>query len=104
MYKRQYQQGDYWAAINRGQEEDGAQVVAEATVDGLFTGLSYRRIDDAVGATSSLASEIWRAFLIAMVLALLLEALLCLPETKSVVEPPRTVVANPVNVQQAGSA
>ena len=63
-----------------------------------------RRIDDAVGATSSLASEIWRAFLIAMVLALLLEALLCLPETKSVVEPPRTVVANPVNVQQAGSA
>ena len=99
-----YQHGDYWAAINRGQEEDGAQAVTAATVDGLFTGLSYRRIDDAVGATSSLASEIWRAFLIAMVLALLLEALLCLPETKSVVEPPRTVVANPVNVQQAGSA
>jgi hypothetical protein len=32
-----------------------------------------------VGSTDSLVQEIWRAFLIAMVLALIAEGLLCLP-------------------------
>ena len=36
-------------------------------------------LDDAVGSGSSLAAEIWRAFLVAMALALLAEAILCLP-------------------------
>ena len=98
-----YREGDYWAAVNRGPAEDDTQTVPQATVDGLFEGLSYRRIDDAVGDTSSLASEIWRAFLIAMVLALLLEAILCLPETKGANAPSRNAVSTPGNVQQAGS-
>ena len=51
--------------------------------DQLFAGLSYQRIDDAVGDTSSLASEVWRAFLYLMAAALMLEAILCLPEKKT---------------------
>jgi len=57
-------------------------------VDGLFDGLSYQRIDDVIGSTSPLAREIWRGFLLAMMLALILEAVLCLPGRK--VEPKRS--------------
>ena len=60
--------------------EDRSLVTPAATVDELFAELSYERIDDAVGDNSSLASEIWRLFLVAMVLALIAEALLCMPE------------------------
>ena len=52
-------------------------------VDALFDGLSYRRIDVDVGDTSALASELWRIFLIAMALALILEAVLSLPSKKT---------------------
>ena len=37
-------------------------------------------MEDRVGSEASLASEIWRAFLLAMAAALLLEAWLCLPQ------------------------
>ncbi|MDD9975426.1 MAG: BatA domain-containing protein, partial [Candidatus Poribacteria bacterium] len=65
-----YKDGEYWAAINRSQVEDMAQTVPVATVDALFDGISYRRIDADVGDTSALASELWRIFLIAMAVAL----------------------------------
>ena len=73
-----YQDGEYWAAVNRSRAEDSIKVTPVATVDELFDGLSYRRIDVAVGDTSALASEIWRAFLVAMGLALIVEAVLSL--------------------------
>ena len=74
-----YRDGAYWAAVNRSQIEDSATAVPVATVDALFEGVSYRRIDVDVGDTSPLASELWRVFLIAMVVALLAEAALSLP-------------------------
>ena len=77
-----YRDGDYWIALNRSLAEDRSHGVPVATVDELFDGLSYQRIDDAVGDPSSLASEIWRLFLLAMALALVLEALLCMPEKR----------------------
>lgn len=69
--------------MNRSPEEDYAIVSPVSTVDALFDGLSYKRINVAVGDTSPLASEIWRAFLIAMVLALILEAAFSLPGRKA---------------------
>jgi hypothetical protein len=84
-------------AVNRAAEEDSAEPISEAIVDGLFAGLAYQRIDDAVGDNAALASEIWRAFLIAMVLALILEAVLCLPER--VVEKPESIRFAPVGGQ-----
>ena len=77
-----YRDGAYWAAVNRSQIEDRATVVPVATVDALFDGVSYRRIDVNVGDTSALASELWRVFLIAMVVALLAEAVLSLPSRR----------------------
>ena len=72
-----------WIAINRSAEEDEFRVTPVTEADQLFAGLSYQRIDDAVGDTSSLASEVWRAFLYLMAAALMLEAILCLPEKKT---------------------
>ena len=58
-----------------------------AAVDALFAGTSYERIDDAVGDTAALVSEIWRTFLLARALALSLEAAASLPKTTRA-EPP----------------
>ena len=77
-----YRDGAYWTAVNRSQIEDSATVVAVETVDTLFDGMSYRRIDVDVGDTSALASELWRVFLIAMIVALLAEAVLSLPSRR----------------------
>jgi len=77
-----YQNEGYWAAVNRSLDEDHSKTTRVGTVDELFDGLPYQRIDDSVGNTSSLANEIWRIFLITMVLALILEAALCMPEKK----------------------
>ena len=78
-----YRDGEYWAAVNRSQVEDIAQTVPVATVDALFDGMSYRRIDADIGDTSALASELWRIFLIAMAVALVAEAVLSLPSRRS---------------------
>jgi len=77
-----FQDGDLWCALNRSVSEDRAPVTSTETVDALFAGLAYERIDDAVDNPTSLAKEIWRFFLLAMVLALVAEAALCMPEKK----------------------
>jgi len=77
-----FQDGDHWCALNRSLAEDRATVTPVATVDGLFAGLSYERINDAVDNPTALASEIWRFFLLVLALALVAEALLCMPEKK----------------------
>ena len=78
-----YREDEYWVAVNRSHAEDSAKTSPVETVDALFDGLSYRRIDVDVGDTSALASELWRIFLIAMALALILEAALSLPSRKT---------------------
>ena len=77
-----YQDETYWAAVNRSSVEDTAKVAPIETVDALFEGLSYRRIDVEVGDTSALANELWRIFLIGMIIALIVEAVLSLPGKK----------------------
>jgi hypothetical protein len=66
-------------AVNRPVEEDTAALVADERIDGLFRGLSYARISGQAGAGESVVQEIWRAFLIAMLVALVLEGILSLP-------------------------
>ena len=78
-----YCDGEYWVAVNRSQAEDTAKTSPVETVDALFDGLSYRRIDVDVGDTSALASELWRIFLIAMAVALIVEAVLSLPRPEN---------------------
>ena len=67
-------------AVNRPLAEDDTRIVPDATVAELFRGLDFTRVDDRPGNASSLIEEIWRAFLLLMLAAILLEAALCLPK------------------------
>ena len=89
-------------ALNRPLSEDSPITVSDDVVAGLFAGLDFTRLDDAAGSTASLASEVWRLFLVIMIVALMAEAVLCLPERRNVkaaVEPlssdPRFVFGGP---------
>ncbi|MCA9188065.1 MAG: BatA domain-containing protein [Pirellulaceae bacterium] len=64
-------------AINRPHSEDATTTLDDTALQQIFQGLTYLRVDDRVGDTSSLANEIWRAFLVTMAVALLAEAWLC---------------------------
>ncbi len=78
-----YQDGDRLLAINRSLAEDNAAVVPPDRVASLFDGLDFDRVDDTPGSGASLIQEIWRLFLILMLVALVLEAVLCLPRKAS---------------------
>jgi hypothetical protein len=67
-------------AVNRPQAEDDSRVLADSRVAELFRGLDFRRVDAEAGAGDSLIQEIWRMFLLSMLVALVLEAVLCLPK------------------------
>jgi hypothetical protein len=66
-------------ALNRPAGEDQPQVVSEAALTELFAGLDFRVLTDSLDEGRSLTSEVWRTFLILMGIALIGEALLCMP-------------------------
>ena len=70
-------------AINRPPAEDAATVASPERIDGLFRGLSFTRVEGRAGRGDSIVQEIWRAFLIAMLLALVGEGLLSLPRRRA---------------------
>jgi hypothetical protein len=74
-----YGDPNQWVAVNRPPAEDRSEPLTRTEVDGLFAGLDVQIVDDQVGSGRSLASEIWRLFVIVMGLALVAEAVLCLP-------------------------
>jgi hypothetical protein len=75
-----YGVGDRVLAVNRPAAEDVARSLPDARVAELFRGLNFVRVDDQAGSLSSLIQEIWRIFLVAMLIALVMEAILCLPK------------------------
>ena len=82
-----FQEDERLAALNRPPEEDGSAVLDTQRLERILQGLDYRRVEDRVGSSSALVSEIWRAFLLVMALALLVEAALCFPEPRRATEP-----------------
>jgi Aerotolerance regulator N-terminal len=74
-------QGDdrYLLALQRSPAEDDHATLSPESEAALLEGVEYRRITDTVGSGSALASEIWRIFLFLMAVALVAEAVLCLP-------------------------
>lgn len=86
-----HQAGVYWVgeklfAINRTEAEDHVAVVADDRVAELFRGLDFNRVDDRAGSLAGLIQEIWRPFLIVMLVAMLVEAGLCMPGKKRAVD------------------
>lgn len=76
--------GDKVVVVNRPPEEDKSNVLEDSQVAALFAGLDFSRVDDAAGNFQSLIQEIWRVFMGAMMIALVLEAALCLPRKNRV--------------------
>ncbi len=69
-------------AVNRSEGEDAATTVSDSQVNTLFRDLPFVRVNQTAGSSSSLVEEIWRAFLIAMLIAMIGEAALCLPRVR----------------------
>jgi hypothetical protein len=80
LHRGVYDSGGRLLAVNRPEAEDAAPVVADDRVAGLFRGLDFARVDDQEGNAGSLIREIWRLFLASMMVALVVEAGLCLPK------------------------
>jgi hypothetical protein len=76
--------GDRIIALNRPPGEDLPSALSPTALNELFAGLDFRVLTDSVEQGRSLTNEIWRTFLIAMAIALLGEALLCMPPRREV--------------------
>jgi hypothetical protein len=74
-----FKNGDRIVALNRPPGEDLPSALSTTALNELFAGLDFRVLTDSIEKGRSLTSEIWRTFLIAMAIALLGEALLCMP-------------------------
>jgi hypothetical protein len=74
-----YRGSEKLLAVNRDVSEDRSPILPDNRVANLFTGLDFTRVDDRAGSLDGLIQEIWRLFLLSMMVALLAEAVLCLP-------------------------
>ena len=74
-----YQNEDRLFAINRSLPEDQRDVVSDKELTRLFEGLDFSRVNDSAGSLAGIVREIWRLFLISMIVAMLAEAILCMP-------------------------
>ena len=81
-----YRTSDLLIAQNRLGDEDSGKLVSAETLSSLFGALNWSRIE--VGASArSLVQEIWRWFLIVMLVAMVVEATLCMPKRRIVAMP-----------------
>jgi hypothetical protein len=76
--------GDQIIALNRPPGEDQPETLSTTDLNELFAGLDFRVLTDTLEDGRTLTSEVWRTFLIAMALALVGEALLCMPPRREV--------------------
>ncbi len=77
--------GERLVALNRPVAEDAPEILAREQLDAVLAGTGYTLLDQAGQASDpSLSRDIWRAFLIAVLLFLIAEALLCLPGKSTV--------------------
>ena len=68
--------------VNRPLAEDNAAVLADVQVSELFEGLDFVRVDGSPASDRGLIEEVWRMFLTLMMVAMLVEAALCLPKRR----------------------
>lgn len=73
--------GERLLAINRPAQEDNLEILTREQLDQALEGTNYTLLDQAGQTTDpSLSRDVWRAFLIAVLLFLISEAILCLPK------------------------
>lgn len=80
LFAAVFQYEDELAALNRPLQEDRHERIDQEQAEALFEGLNVRIVEEEIGSASALASEVWRAFVFLMAVALIVEAVLCLPD------------------------
>ena len=89
-----YRLGERTVAVNRPSEEDDLEILTRAQLDGALLDTKYSLLEEKDASNDPFFSEAWRAFLIAMLLFLIVEAILCLqprrPETGTTPTPEPT--------------
>lgn len=76
-----FQLGNRILATNRPLDEDDLQVAGREELDAMLEGTNYRLLNQPGQASDpSISTDMWRAFLIAVLFFLISEALLCLPK------------------------
>ncbi|MEW6304221.1 MAG: BatA domain-containing protein [Verrucomicrobiota bacterium] len=85
-----YRSGDRLVAVNRPATEDEAESLESAAAQRLFGVLPFQMLTEERGRDGRMSGEVWRMFLGAMLLFLLVEAVLILPPAK-----PATTAAPP---------
>jgi len=79
-----YRSGSRMMAVNRPAAEDDPDVIDSDQARALFGGVPFRSFADRAGDDSPLQGEIWRLFLLGMLLFLVAEAVLILPPKPAV--------------------
>jgi hypothetical protein len=74
-----YSVADRVVAINRPLAEDAVGTLSEPQLADIFAGLDFNLVEVDNPGSGSLVQEIWRLCLLAMLAALIMEAVLCLP-------------------------
>lgn len=87
-WERDMQSGAYvldekMIAVNRSLAEDTLDPLPEDKLKDMLQGVSYQSIVDDSGKPNTLAREIWRIFIVGMILFLLVEAWLSMPNRAS---------------------
>ncbi len=72
--------GERLLAVNRPAQEDNPEILTREQLDEALEGTRYTLLDQAGQASDpSLSKDVWRAFLVAVLVFLITEAILCLP-------------------------
>ncbi|MGZ4987167.1 MAG: hypothetical protein ACXWBP_03920, partial [Limisphaerales bacterium] len=77
-----YRAGDRFLAVNRPASEDEPEVLDTVQAHKLFGDLPFQTMQDRRSPLSQLQGEIWRVFLVIMLLFLIAEGILILPARK----------------------
>ncbi len=75
-----YNDGDKLISINRAISEDQTSTVDDTQLYELFQGLSFTKVESIAGKAGSIVREVWRVFLVLMIIAMILEAAMCIPK------------------------
>ena len=76
--------GERLLAVNRPPQEDAPEILSREALDAVLDGTRYTLLDQAGQANDpSLSRDVWRAFLVAVLLFFISEAILCLPKSPS---------------------
>jgi hypothetical protein len=88
---------DRLIALNRPPGEDQPQTLSSSDLNDLFAGLDFHVLNDTVENGHNLTNEVWRTFLLLVAMALVGEALLCMPPRRELSTGKGiSVVASPV--------